>query len=109
MAVKKGRMARPSIVNFAAILCVTSVFLSIATSSLAASAPLTHVTEVPRSRLDRLRHGINLSHCFAQSGTYSKKHLDSYTTAEDVALIRTMGSIMHFRSCWLKWFSFPDS
>jgi hypothetical protein len=44
-----------------------------------------------RTRFARLRHGINLSHWFAQSSTYSKEHLDTHTTAEDIALIKTMG------------------
>jgi hypothetical protein len=85
-------MLRRSNAKFAAILCVTSVFLSIATSSLAAvTRSAQAVSDVPRSRLDRLRRGINLSHWFAQSSTYSKEHLDTHTTAEDIALIRTMG------------------
>jgi hypothetical protein len=46
---------------------------------------------VPASRLARLRHGINLSHWFAQSADYSKAHLESHTTAEDFALIRSIG------------------
>jgi hypothetical protein len=49
------------------------------------------LSEVPASRLARLRHGINLSHWFAQSADYSKAHLESHTTAEDIALIRKMG------------------
>lgn len=48
-------------------------------------------SEVPASRLARLRHGINLSHWFAQSADYSKLHLESHTTAEDIALIRAIG------------------
>src|SRR6266403_3155397 len=48
-------------------------------------------SSVPASRVARLRHGINLSHWFAQSNDYSKAHLDSPTTAEDVALIRKIG------------------
>jgi len=47
--------------------------------------------EVARSRLARLRHGINLSHWFAQAGDYSKAHLESHTTAEDIALIKSVG------------------
>ena len=43
------------------------------------------------NRAHRLRHGINLSHWFAQSANYSKEHLDTFTTAEDIALIKTMG------------------
>jgi endoglucanase len=48
-------------------------------------------SEVPASRLGRLRHGINLSHWFAQSSDYSKAHLESHTTAEDFALIKSLG------------------
>jgi aryl-phospho-beta-D-glucosidase BglC (GH1 family) len=48
-------------------------------------------SEVPASRLARLRHGINLSHWFAQAGDYSKLHLESHTTAEDIALIKSIG------------------
>ena len=92
MAAKRSRVLRLSSVKFAAILCVSLVSLSIATSNLAIPAPMVQaVTEVPRSRLDRLRHGINLSHWFAQSSTYSKAHLDTHTTAEDIALIKRLG------------------
>lgn len=52
---------------------------------------LSEQSEVPASRLARLRHGINLSHWFAQSADYSKPHLESHTTAEDIALIRAIG------------------
>lgn len=48
-------------------------------------------SEVAASRLARLRRGINLSHWFAQSGDYSKAHLESHTTAEDIALIKSLG------------------
>jgi endoglucanase len=54
-----------------------------------ASAPVR--SEVAASRLTHLRHGINLSHWFAQSGDYSKTHLESHTTSEDFALIRSVG------------------
>jgi endoglucanase len=87
-------MLRRRVSIFAAILCVTSVFLSIAISN---SAPPAHAeqagTEVVRARFARLRHGINLSHWFAQSptGNYAKEHLDTFTTAEDIALIKSMG------------------
>src|SRR5512138_1618942 len=44
-------------------------------------------------RFSRLRHGVNLSHWFAQSSDndYSKAHLDSHTTAADLALIEKLG------------------
>lgn len=48
-------------------------------------------SDVPASRLARLRHGINLSHWFAQSADYSKAHLESHTTAADITLIRNIG------------------
>ena len=51
-------------------------------------------SEVPASRLSRLRRGINLSHWFAQSADYSKAHFESHTTAEDIALIRSIGWTM---------------
>ena len=43
------------------------------------------------ARFGRLRRGINLSHWFSQSATYSKTHLDTHTTAQDFALIKSMG------------------
>lgn len=46
---------------------------------------------VPASRIARLRRGINLSHWFAQSADYSKTHLESHTTVEDLALIKSIG------------------
>jgi len=50
-------------------------------------------SHVSAARLARLKHGINLSHWFAQSpnSDYSKAHLDSFTTAQDLALIKSMG------------------
>lgn len=48
-------------------------------------------SNIAASRLGRLRHGINLSHWFAQSRDYSKAHLESHTTAEDIALIKSTG------------------
>lgn len=44
-------------------------------------------------RFSRLRRGINLSHWFAQSinNNYSKAHLESHTTAADIALIESLG------------------
>jgi endoglucanase len=56
-----------------------------------ALASSTLQSQVPASRLARLRHGINLSHWFAQSADYSKAHLESHTTAEDCALIKSIG------------------
>lgn len=49
--------------------------------------------QVPTSRLAHLRHGINLSHWFAQSpgNDYSENHLQTHTTAQDITLIKSMG------------------
>src|SRR4051794_39032574 len=43
------------------------------------------------ARFGCLRRGINLSHWFSQSADYSKSHLDTHTTAQDIALIKSMG------------------
>jgi endoglucanase len=51
-------------------------------------------SSVPASRLARLRRGINASEWFAQvydKGGYTKEHFQSWTTAEDIALIKSMG------------------
>lgn len=64
------------------------VFLLLA--SLAASAQST----VPAQRLAHLRHGINTGAWFAQvydSKGYTKEHLQSWETADDIALIKSMG------------------
>jgi len=63
----------------------------LADSKVDSLASRTVQSEVPASRLARLRHGINLSHWFAQSGDYSKAHLESHTTGEDFDLIRRIG------------------
>jgi hypothetical protein len=75
------------------LLSIIAVTSSILTPVSTAIVPehLSVQSDVPASRLARLRHGINLSHWFAQSADYSKSHLESHTTAEDIALIRTIG------------------
>jgi len=64
---------------------------TLATGVESASVKTSTQLDVAASRLARLRHGINLSHWFAQSADYSKAHLDSHTTAEDIALIKSIG------------------
>ena len=74
---------------FAAILCVTLPWLSIAAMSAGAPVRADQTeTDVVQTRFARLRHGINLSHWFSQSAVnnYSKEHLETHTTAEDIAL-----------------------
>src|SRR6266849_3418974 len=81
-------------------IAVTSSFLAPVSTAVRGTSPDGKVdaaeypsvqSSVPASRLARLRHGINLSHWFAQSADYSRAHLESHTTAEDIALIRKMG------------------
>ena len=43
------------------------------------------------TRFGRLRRGINLSHWFSQAANYSKTHLETHTTSQDIALIKSMG------------------
>jgi endoglucanase len=57
---------------------------------MAASAANT----VSDARFAHLRHGINLSHWYAQAGepsAYTKKHIDEYDTEQDFVLILNMG------------------
>jgi endoglucanase len=52
------------------------------------------ISMVPAKRLANLRHGINASEWFAQvydPKGYTPEHLQSWTTAEDIALIKAMG------------------
>jgi endoglucanase len=85
---------------FLLITAVTIAILAPVSTALVTASPIAQVdnseysavqSEVPASRLGRLRHGINLSHWFAQSADYSRAHLEAHTTAEDMALIRKIG------------------
>src|ERR1700692_3074316 len=58
--------------------------------SFAQSAP----SSVPATRLAHIRRGINLSEWFAQvydPKGYTKEHFESWTTASDIALIKSAG------------------
>ena len=72
---------------------VVSAQSTVTNSALTPKSPASWNSDVSSSRLARLRHGINLSHWFAQAANndYSKAHLDSHTTAEDIALIKSIG------------------
>jgi aryl-phospho-beta-D-glucosidase BglC (GH1 family) len=51
-------------------------------------------SSVPASRLAHIRHGINLSEWFAQvydPKGYTKEHFQTWTTASDIALIKSAG------------------
>src|SRR5579859_8170204 len=70
-----------------------SVFLFIASVSLAQVKPATQ-SSVPAARLAHIRHGINLSEWFAQvydPKGYTKEHFETWTTASDIALIKSAG------------------
>ncbi len=67
-----------------------ALFLALILSA-SAQAPS---SSVPPSRLAHLRHGINLSAWFAQvydPKGYTKEHFESWTTAADIALIKSAG------------------
>jgi len=51
-------------------------------------------SSVAKARTQHLRHGINLSQWFAQvydPKEYTKEHFESWTTVQDIALIKAMG------------------
>lgn len=59
--------------------------------SFAQTAP---ASSVPATRLAHIRHGVNLSGWFAQvydPRGYTKEHLQTWTTASDIALIKSAG------------------
>jgi len=67
------------------------VLLLVSPLSLAQNAA---TSPVPASRLSHLRRGINLSEWFAQvydPRGYTKEHFESWTTASDIALIKSLG------------------
>ena len=69
------------------------IFFSTALPSLSL-AQIVPTSTVPASRLEHLRRGINLSEWFAQvydSRGYTKEHFESWTTASDIALIKSAG------------------
>jgi endoglucanase len=79
-------------------LALQIVIGSLATSCLpaqtAAISGSQAASSVSASRLARLRHGINTSGWFAQvydKAGYTKEHFQNWATAEDIALIKSMG------------------
>ncbi len=72
-----------------------AVFLFLASGPLAqAQAPTQALSSVPAARLAHIRHGINLSEWFAQvydPKGYTKEHFQTWTTATDIALIKSAG------------------
>ena len=72
-----------------------AVFLFLVCASLAqAQMARQPPSAVPASRLAHIRHGINLSEWFAQvydPKGYTKEHFENWTTASDMALIKSAG------------------
>jgi len=69
---------------------IAALFL-LASFSFSQTGP---VSSVPAARLAHIRRGINLSEWFAQvwdSKGYTKEHFENWTTASDIALIRSAG------------------
>jgi endoglucanase len=67
------------------------LFLSLPSGFAQSAAQL---SSVPAARLAHIRHGINLSEWFAQvydPRGYTKEHFQTWTTAADIALIKSMG------------------
>jgi endoglucanase len=71
-----------------------SFFLAtVITTALAQTAPQP-LNAVPASRLSHILHGINASEWFAQvydPKGYTKEHFQNWTTASDIALIKSIG------------------
>ena len=82
-------LKRPFLLLFAAIIVASWTHVSTAKTKEQVSV----VSATLQQRFSKLRRGINLSHWFAQSANndYSKAHLDSHTTAQDIALIKRLG------------------
>jgi len=69
-----------------ALVCLVSALVA---AGAWAAAP---ASGVPPSRLAALTQGINLSHWFGQGPRgYPRQHLETYDTAEDMALIKSLG------------------
>jgi endoglucanase len=81
--------------NLRIILCaILLVFIASLGGTFVAGQTAVPVSGVPASRVARLRHGINASGWFAQvydKRGYVKEHFQDWTTAEDIALIKSMG------------------
>jgi endoglucanase len=70
---------------------LVSVLLTLVAAVSWAAAPVP-ASGVPPARLEKLTQGINLSHWFGQGPRgYPRQHLESYNTAADMALIKSLG------------------
>ncbi len=79
--------------KFGRIILFAALLVALGSSAQSAS-PVQTMSSVPASRLARLRRGINASGWFAQvydKRGYTKEHLQDWTTAQDIALMQSMG------------------
>ena len=75
-----------------AILPHLSNFTTDAKTLTRSRQPVNHIEQQDlAARFGRLRRGINLSHWFSQAADYTRTHLETHTTAQDIALIKSMG------------------
>jgi endoglucanase len=82
------------IVRFVVVLICFSELCTKISSAQAATSPTQPASSLAAARATHLRHGINASEWFAQvwdKRGYTKEHFQSWTTAEDVALMKSMG------------------
>lgn len=80
--------------RLALLLVLGSLGKSFLLAQTVATSSPQMASSVPASRLARLRHGINASEWFAQvydKRGYTKEHFQTWTTAEDIALMKSMG------------------
>jgi len=87
------RRQRRSGFSQAAISAARAVFM-LAIVACTATPLFSQDSSLAFNRAKHLRHGINLSHWFAQvydAKGYAKEHFDTYDTAQDMALIKSMG------------------
>jgi aryl-phospho-beta-D-glucosidase BglC (GH1 family) len=81
-----------NIALFALLMGRSASFLN--SQGVAAGSSTQPLWSVPASRLARLRHGVNASAWFAQvydKRGYTKEHFQTWTTAGDIALIKSLG------------------
>lgn len=67
--------------------------MTLSTAGSAALAQTSRDSNLPHGRVAHLRHGINLSEWFAQvydQKGYTQEHFETWTTAQDIALIKAM-------------------
>jgi aryl-phospho-beta-D-glucosidase BglC (GH1 family) len=88
-------MNRLQVVRFIAVLIfLVSPLSRLLSAQNPAGSSIQPASAVPASRVAHLRHGINASEWFAQvydKRGYTKEHFQDWTTAEDIALMKSMG------------------